>query len=235
MFPLRRKDRLPRCGAVIVAAGSARRMNGIDKIMAQVQGEPMIVHSVRAFQENPCIREIIVVTREALLQPISRLCCERGFDKVTAVVLGGADRVASVEKGVYALSPKTALIAVHDGARPFVTQKIITDTVKMAAQTGAAAPALPVKDTIKVAENGIVKQTPARERLFAVQTPQIFDADLLKGALTNAREKCLPITDDCSAVEAMGMTVSLTEGAECNLKVTTPMDLVLLNAWREEP
>ena len=222
-----------RCSAVIVAAGSARRMQGIDKIMADLDGKPVLWHSIRAFEENPLISEIIIVTREDLLRPVAELCAQSGFKKVKMTVLGGADRLSSVSCGVACTEKRAKLIAVHDGARPLVSQNIIAKTVKKAAEKGAAAPAVPVKDTVKTAEKGAVQNTPDRSKLFAVQTPQIFDADLLRAALVNAAQKELPVTDDCSCVEAMGMRVFLTEGEEKNLKITTPMDLQIAQLWRK--
>lgn len=220
------------CGAVIVAAGTASRMGGIDKVMAPLKGEPMILHTVRAFQENPAIREIVVVTRQDLIGQITALC--KDMDKVTAVVKGGADRPASVEAGLGALSQKLSLVAVQDGARPLISQRVIDRTVRAASTYNAAAPAIPVKDTIKMAKEGVVTQTPDRSRLFAVQTPQIFDRDLLMGALQKAREDQAAITDDCSAVERLGMSVKLVEGEEKNLKVTTPLDLKIAELLMEE-
>lgn len=228
------QKKTPFCSAVIVAAGSARRMQGIDKIMAPLNGKPLIWHTVRAFQEHPDIREILIVTRADLLTEIGQLCRASEFTKVTAVLVGGETRVDSVLAGVSNVSRKAKLIAVHDGARPLVSAGIISETVKCAAKTGASAPAIPVKDTVKTAKNGVVTGTPDRSTLFAVQTPQIFDADLLRAALENARKKQLAVTDDCSAVEAMGMRVTLTEGEERNLKITTPMDLSVAKLWMEE-
>lgn len=223
----------PFCSAVIVAAGSARRMEGIDKIMADLGGKPVIYRAIRAFEDNPEIGEIIVVTREDLVGPISQWCAAWDCKKVRLVLVGGADRLSSVAAGVGAVNKKTTLVAVHDGARPLVSQKIITETVQKAAKTGAAAPAVPVKDTVKQAQNGAVTATPDRSCLFAVQTPQIFDADLLRAALKHASDKSLPVTDDCSCVEALGMRVMLTEGEERNLKITTPMDLKIAELWLE--
>ena len=224
--------KLKYCGAVIVAAGSASRMGGIDKVMAPLGGEPMVVKSVRAFQQCDAIREIVVVTRPDLIVPIRDLCS--GFDKVTAVVAGGKDRPESVSRGLNALSPKATLVAVHDGARPLISWQVIDRAVRAANTYGAAAPAIPVKDTIKLVQGGIVKETPERKNLFAVQTPQVFDFDLLRGALKKAAEDKAEITDDCSAVERMGMSVKIVEGDERNLKVTTPMDLTIAKMLLEE-
>ena len=220
------------CGAVIVAAGNASRMGGIDKVMAPLLGEPMLVRTVRTFQESDVIREIVIVTRKDLLPQVKALCT--GFDKVKTVVEGGADRQSSVSAGLDALSRKVALAAIHDGARPLVSLEVIERTVRAANTYAAAAPAIPVKDTIKAVQGGIVKETPDRSKLQAVQTPQVFDLDLLLGALKNAGDKKLSITDDCSAVEAMGMSVKIVEGDERNIKVTTPLDLKIAQMFLEE-
>ena len=220
------------CAAVIVAAGSASRMGGIDKVMAPLGGEPMIVRTVRTFQSCDAIREIVIVTREDLLVPIMDLC--HGFDKVRAVIVGGNSRDESVRKGLAALSAKTKLVAVQDGARPLVTWQVIDRAVRAANSYGAAAPAVAVKDTIKVVRGGIVAATPDRIALRAVQTPQVFEIDLLAGALARAKQDGAAITDDCSAVERLGMSVKIVEGDERNIKVTTPMDLKIAEMLLEE-
>ena len=223
---------LKSCGAVIVAAGTASRMGVIDKVMAPVGGEPMIVHTVRAFQNCDAIRQIIVVTRQDLIVPIMDLCHE--FSKVQAVMVGGNTRQESVEIGLGALSSDMKLVAVQDGARPLITGQVIDRTVRAAHTYGAAAPAVPVKDTIKVAQGGLITETPDRSTLRAVQTPQVFDVDLLRGALKKAKEDAVAVTDDCSAVERMGMSVKIVEGDERNIKVTTPMDLKIAEILLEE-
>ena len=223
---------LKACGAVIVAAGTASRMGGIDKVMAPVGGEPMIVRTVRAFQNCDAIRQIVVVTRQDLIVPISDLCHE--FDKVKAVMVGGSSRQESVEIGLGALSADMKMVAVQDGARPLITDAVIDRTVRAAHTYGAVAPAIPVKDTIKVVQGGIVASTPNRSALRAVQTPQVFDLDLLKGALKKAKQDGAEVTDDCSAVELMGMSVKIVEGDERNIKVTTPMDLKIAEILLEE-
>ena len=220
------------CGAVIVAAGTASRMGGIDKVMAQLDGEPMICRTVRAFQNCDAIKEIVIVTREDLIIPIGDLC--KDFDKVKAVVSGGKTRDESVGHGLNALSKEVKLAAIQDGARPLVTFEVIDRTVRAANSYGAAAPAVPVKDTIKVVQGGIVKETPDRSRLQAVQTPQVFDIQLLRAALKKAVDDKAQITDDCSAVERMGMSVKIVEGDEQNIKVTTPMDLKIAQMLLEE-
>ena len=230
--PARKLLKLKYCGAVIVAAGSASRMGGIDKVMAPIGGEPMICRTVRQFQECDVIREIVVVTREDLIVPIMDLC--HGYDKVKAVVVGGNTRDASVILGMNTLSDKVKLVAIQDGARPFASWQLIDRVVRAANSYGAAAPAVLVKDTIKVVSGGIVKETPDRSRLQAVQTPQVFDFDLLRGALKKAKADGAAITDDCSAVERLGMSVKIVEGDEKNIKITTPFDLKIAELILEE-
>lgn len=223
---------LKTCGAVIVAAGSASRMGGIDKVMAELGGEPMIKRTVRAFQECDAVKYIVIVTREDLILPIHNLC--REFPKVMEVVAGGKTRQESVQRGVNALDQKVELVAIHDGARPLITWQLIDRCIRASNTYGAAAPAIPVKDTIKTVEGGIVVNTPDRSKLRAVQTPQVFDLDLLQGALLKAQQDGAEVTDDCSAVERLGMKIKIVEGDEKNLKVTTPMDLKIAEMLLEE-
>ena len=230
--PARKLLPLKKCGAVIVAAGTASRMGGIDKVMATLKGEPMIVRTVRTFQNCDAISEIVIVTRSDLIQTIGDLCS--GFDKVKAVVVGGKSRQESVNLGLNALSNKMKLAAVHDGARPLISWQVIDRTVRAANTYGAAAPAIPVKDTIKVVEGFVVKNTPNRDTLRAIQTPQVFDFDMLRGALKKAELDGASVTDDCSAVERLGLTVKIVEGDERNIKVTTPMDLIIAEMLLEE-
>ena len=223
--------RLKRCGAVIVAAGSASRMKGLDKIMEPVGGKPLIAMTVEAFESCDAISEVVIVTRDDLILPVRNAVSH--CKKVTAVVMGGKDRAESVNIGLGALSDKVKLAAVHDGARPLVTWQLIDRVVRVANTYGAAAPAVPVKDTVKVVVGGVVKNTPDRSTLQAVQTPQVFDRDFLRGALKKVRMDGTPITDDCSAVELMGMSVKIVEGDERNIKVTTPTDLAIVRLLAE--
>ena len=220
------------CGAVIVAAGSASRMGGIDKVMASLGGEPMILRTVRAFEDCETVKEIVIVTRKDLMGPIAELCS--GFTKVRTVVQGGSSRQESVKLGLLAFSKEVRLAAVHDGARPLVSGELIDKVIRAAHSYGAAAPAIPVKDTIKVFEGGFIAATPDRSTLRAVQTPQVMDRDLLLGALEKAEQEGTALTDDCSAVEHIGMRVRLVEGEERNLKVTTPLDLKIAELLLEE-
>ena len=215
------------CTAVIVAAGSARRMEGIDKVLAPLGELPVLVHTLYAFQDCPAFDQVVVVTREDLLVEVADLCREYGLDKVTKVVVGGAERIHSVRAGLREVDPEAELIAIHDGARPLVPQQELEQTVEKAAQTGAAAPAVPVTDTIKRGEKGLTVETVDRSSLWAVQTPQIFEAGLIRAAIEKAVEDQVELTDDCAAVERLGMKVSLTQGSRENIKITTPFDLLV--------
>ena len=142
-------------------------------------------------------------------------------------MVGGATRTQSVLAGVRETDPAADVIGVHDGARPFVTPEVLEQVILRAAECGAAAPAVPVHDTIKRAAGGLVEETLNREELFAVQTPQVFEPSLIKAALQKAAEEGATLTDDCAAVERLGMTVCLTRGSDENIKITTPADLNL--------
>lgn len=214
------------CGAIIVAAGSAQRMQGIDKMLTPLLGVPVLLRTVRALSESERIDKIYIVTRKDLLEQV-RVLCEKE-PKLAAVVAGGESRAESVLRGLEAAEEELA--AIHDGARPLVTAKVIDEAILEAEEMGAAAPATPVHDTIKVAHGGTVTRTPDRSSLFAVQTPQVFQRKEIIRVLKEALEKDLPLTDDCSAAEAAGLTVRLTKGSEENLKITVPTDLILAEA-----
>lgn len=229
----RRKKTAVTCSAVVVAAGSARRMEGIDKILAPLGELPVIVHTLYAFQDCPAFDEIVVVTREDLLVEVSRLCKEYKLDKVTKVIAGGAERMLSVRAGLQEVRPDADMVAIHDGARPLVTQEILEEVVKRAAVTGAAVPAIPITDTVKRAEGGVTVETVDRSALWAVQTPQVFEFGLIRTAVEKAVADEENLTDDCAAVERLGMKVSLTTGSRENIKITTPFDLLLGEAILE--
>ncbi|MDD6160443.1 MAG: 2-C-methyl-D-erythritol 4-phosphate cytidylyltransferase [Oscillospiraceae bacterium] len=229
LFRRKAKKAAPVCSVVVVAAGSSARM-GQDKIMMQVGDLPVIVHTLKAFESVPEVAEVVVVTRDDLISEIAGLCKVFDLQKVTKVVCGGSTRAESSRIGALEVRGDTPLIAVHDGARPFVSEQVIRAVIEKAAAAGAAAPAIPVKDTIKVARNGVVESTPDRSTLFCVQTPQVFDASLLRAALQKAVDDGADVTDDCSAVERMGMKVALTPGDERNIKLTTPDDIRLAEA-----
>ena len=230
----RKKKKAPGilCSAVVVAAGSSTRM-GTDKLMLTLGGIPVIVRTLKAVEAAPSVDEIILVTREDMMVPLSQLCQGFALTKVTKVIRGGKTRTESVRLGTLEASVDAQVIAIHDGARPFVTTEVIEGAIAQALESGAAAPAVPVKDTIKVARKGIVESTPDRASLFAVQTPQVFEASLIRAALQKALDDGAELTDDCSAVERLGMKVVLTEGDVRNLKLTTPEDILTAEALLE--
>lgn len=221
----------PRCTALVAAAGASSRMEGVNKVLEPLEGVPVLARTLVSFQLAEEIDEIVVAAREEDLVEISRMCRTYDITKCTKVVRGGESRVHSVLLAALEASPDSALLAVQDGARPLVTPELIGRVVSAAARCGAAAPAVAVKDTVKaVREDGAVERTLERETLRAVQTPQVFEASLLKAALQSALESGAPVTDDCSAVERLGKVAFLVEGEEENLKITTPMDLILAEA-----
>ena len=230
LFKRAREARRPRCAALVAAAGSASRMGGVDKQLTELDGVPVLVRTLLALENARRVDTIVVAAREDQLVEISRLCREYGITKCAKVVRGGENRVHSVL--LAALEAGDAeLLAVQDGARPLTTPQLIDEVIALAERCGAAAPAVPVKDTVKqVRSDGAVERTLDRSALRAVQTPQVFQADLLKAALQSALESGAAVTDDCGAVERLGKTVYLTEGDETNLKITTPADLILAEA-----
>lgn len=232
-FRKRKKEAGPSCSVVVVAAGSSTRM-GFDKVLADVGGLPVIVRCLKSFEKAPSVSEVVVVTRTDLVPEVARLCQDFGLSKVVKVIRGGENRTQSARLGTLECASKAKLIAIHDGARPFVTVQVIEDAVAQAAVNGAAAPAVPVKDTIKAAHDGLVERTLDRTELYAVQTPQVFDGDLIRAALQKAVDDGVSLTDDCAAVERLGMRVSLTPGDERNIKLTTPADLLIGEILSEE-
>jgi len=226
----RKKEKMPTCSAVILAAGSSQRM-GKDKTFMQVGSMPVLVRTLLAFEKSEHVDEIIVVTRVDKIEDTAELCHGNGISKLRMVIGGGATRMESALAGVSACKKDAKLIAIHDGARPFVTNELISRTVYAAEKFISAVPAIPSTDTLKeVDENGVVISTPDRSRIFRVQTPQIFHADMIKGALTKAASEHLPITDDCSAMDMMGIKTHVVEGDVDNIKLTTPNDIITAEA-----
>ena len=225
-------DRYRTVGAVIAAAGSSSRMGGRDKLAEPLDGIPVILQTLAAVEAVPEIREIVVVTREDRVEEYRRLLGQ--CSRLRAVVPGGSTRQESVRNGVRALSPDCTLAAIHDGARPLVTPEVFARCIEAARSCGAATAAVPVKDTIKLAdEAGRVLDTPDRSRLWAVQTPQIFDRERYLRAAEEAERRGLSCTDDCQLFEAMGWEVQLVMGDYRNLKLTTPEDFLAAGAYLE--
>ncbi len=220
------------CTAIVPAAGRSVRM-GEDKLLLPLGEVPVILRTLRTLESSRYITEIIVAVREEQIVPLGQLCKDAALTKVRKIVIGGETRSASVLAGLREADPASELIAVHDGDRPLVTVEIINAAIEKAAERGAAAPAVPVKDTIKRVSDGKVTETLDRSTLYAVQTPQVFEHGLILGALEKALTEEADITDDCSAVERIGMPVCLTEGSYDNIKLTTPEDLAVAEAILE--
>ena len=213
---------LPAVTAIVVAAGASRRM-GFDKLSYRLpDGRTVLETSCAALAAHPAITQLVLVCggNRAVCEAIAAAC-----PKPCAVVQGGATRADSVRNGLAAATGE--LVAIHDAARPFVSESVITAALTAAAETGAAAPAVPVKDTVKVADpSGRVLDTPDRATLYAVQTPQCFRRALYTRALAAVTgEKARLVTDDCSLFELAGLPVRLTEGDYANYKITTKEDL----------
>lgn len=227
------KREYPVCSAVVAAAGSSRRMGGGNKLLLPLDGIPVLVRTLRALEEATLVREIVVASREEDLLVIGDLCKTYGIFKPVKIVCGGETRAASVLAATMECREDAAFIAVHDGARPLATPELIDNVIRLAFRTNAAAPAVAVKDTIKVVEENKVVTTPDRDTLRCIQTPQVFDVALLRAALQAAVAGEIPITDDCSAVERLGKEIYLTEGSYENIKITTPEDMALATAILE--
>lgn len=226
----KRGPRRPYCSFLLAAGGSSVRMGGEDKLLACVGGMPVLARALLAADRAAGVDEIIVAVREEQLLPYAELCRAYRPEKPLKLIAGGSTRAESVYRAALEANAEAQLLAVHDAARPLVTPGRIDTVIELARRCGAAAPAIPVRDTIKVAEGGIVRETPDRSRLFAVQTPQVFDAQLLRAALAAALGDGVQVTDDCSAVERLGKEVTLTDGDEENIKITTPLDLLVAEA-----
>ena len=217
------------CSAVVLAAGSSTRM-GEDKLNMKLGDLPVLAHTLRAINGCECVTEIIVVTRFDRLESVAALCRDYGIHKCKCVVKGGANRNESALAGLMQIDRRARLVMIHDGARPLVTEDIIKAAVHGAALYKCAAPAIPVTDTIKRHENHKVLETLRRDELAAIQTPQVFMTDIIKAALCAAIRDGKEYSDDCAAVEAMGVPVRLTEGSAENIKITRPVDIVLAEA-----
>jgi 2-C-methyl-D-erythritol 4-phosphate cytidylyltransferase len=213
--------------AIIVAAGKGTRMGAnVDKLWLEVAGRPVIAHTWKQFNDAPCVDEIILVVRDGLQSHFAELAKKFNFQKKFQIVIGGAERQDSVWNGLNALSSKTEIVAIQDAARPCTSAELIAATVAAARETGAAVAAQPVTDTIKETADGkIISRTVDRAKLWSVQTPQTFRVDVIRRAISVAREKRLILTDDTAACELIGQPVQLVKSAAPNPKVTVPADL----------
>lgn len=219
------------CTAIVAAAGSSTRMGkGFNKLMAPLGGIPVLARTLQALDHADSVDAIVIAAREEDILPFSDLCRTYGIRKPVKVVRGGANRTESVLLAALEADERTELLAVQDGARPLVTPQLIDAVVLKADRCNAAIPVVPVKDTVKVVREEQVDATPDRSTLAAVQTPQVFEASLLKAALQAALDADAPQTDDSAAVERLGKLVYCVDGEDTNIKITTPIDLVVAEA-----
>ena len=210
--------------AILVCAGNASRMGGINKILMPLGDSTVVGHSMLAFEQSPDIIEIIVVTKEEYFPSVRQAAETLGISKLTHVTTGGSTRQQSVMQGLRLVSKDSQYIAIHDGARPLVRPEHIAKVIRDASVFGGATLGVPVKDTIKVVDDGLITDTPHRPSLWITQTPQVFRKRLYFEAVDFAAEHGLDFTDDCQLVEAIGGKVYMTEGSYTNIKITTPED-----------
>ena len=206
----RKKERHPRCAALVPAAGRSERMGGTDKLTAPLCGVPVLLRTLRALDEAALIDEIVVAVSPERLEEIAALCAGANVKTPLRVVEGGGSRTQSVLLAALAAGDSCELLAVHDGARPLILPEQVDDMVRL------------------------VQSTPDRKTLYAVQTPQVFQANILKAALQSAIQAGADITDDCSAVERLGKEVWLAPGWRENIKITTREDLTMAEAFLRE-
>ncbi len=218
--------------AIIVAAGSSVRM-GTDgsKQFIPLLGKPAILHTLTAFQNSENIDEIIIVCREQDSSKIKELAEENGISKLSCLVNGGDSRAQSVKNGIGAVCSDSKFLAIHDGARPLISTEEINKVIERAFETDAATLGTPVTDTIKVVnEDNLIENTPQRSTLRAVQTPQVFDREMYEFALEKAGDELDSFTDDCSLIENLGMQIEIVDGSTENIKLTTPIDIIIAEA-----
>ena len=224
---LKKEEKPLTCAAVVLGAGSAQRM-GFDKMTVMLDGQPVLVRAVNAFQQSSLIEEIVVVTKSDRIEEIADLCRQYNLTKVSAVVCGGKTRTESALAGVMALKKDCRLTAIHDGARPLVSQELIEACIRKASIQYAAIPVVKSTDTLRgIDEKGALTGIYDRDGIVRVQTPQVFLTELVKGALSDAVQKELTFTDDATAVERLGVRIQAVDGEEDNLKLTTPQDLMI--------
>lgn len=213
----------------IAAAGMGRRMNSdINKQFIPINGRPMIQLTLEKFDELPYIDEIFLIIREGEEEMIQSILNQMELSHEIGLVVGGNERQDSIYEGIKRVPQNTEIVLTHDGARPFVQKEEIEEIICSAIKYGAATLMTPMKDTVKISEDGVwSKVTPDRSKLFAVQTPQGFKKDILLKAYKQAFDEKYYGTDDCSLVEKAGYRIKLVQGSYHNIKITTPEDLIL--------
>ncbi len=215
--------------AIIVAAGEGKRFGGaVPKQFVEISGKPLIIHTLERFELCPVVDEIIVVLPAAQAATFSEITRNYHLQKLSKTVSGGATRSASVLNGLKVVNSETAeIVAVHDGARPFVSVAEITETIKKAKENGAACLTAPVTDTIKEISDGKIVRTLERSRLRRALTPQCFRYDILRRAFEENNFNAADATDECFLVEKLGVEISIVEGSAKNIKITHKEDFAL--------
>lgn len=221
---------------IVVAAGSGSRMGALmKKQYLPLHGKPILIRTLQTLAQSPQIARIVLVVAEDDIDFVQEMVHSHSVPKIGAVVSGGAERQDSVAMGLRALHADSRLVLVHDAARPLVSQEEITSVIRAAVGVGAATLGVPVKDTIKRVESGLVVETLPREELWAVHTPQAFRRDWLEEAHHRSAQIGGIGTDDASLVEWAGFRVAMVQGSYQNLKITTPEDLVIAEAlWQRK-
>ncbi len=222
--------------AIIVAAGSGNRLGGeVPKQFQLLRGKPILCHTLQVFEHCDLIENIVVVASEEWLGYVSQQMVDRfAISKIKKVVTGGKQRQDSVFAGLQALKGEAEIVAVHDGVRPFITDDKLKEVIDAALKFGAAILAVPPRDTIKIEKSGFVEKTPSRDKLWCVQTPQVFKFDLIYNAYVKAFEHGIYHTDDSALVERLGWQVKIVEGEQENIKITVPFDLKIAESILSE-
>ena len=221
--------------AIVLAAGQGKRMHSkVQKQFLEIQGYPVLYYSLHCFQESPLIQDIILVTGEEMISYCEQEIVKKyGFSKVRKVTAGGKERYDSVYAGLLCCQD-TDYVYIHDGARPFITEEMVQRGYEAVKRTNACVMGMPSKDTVKLADSsGYIKETPDRKIVWNIQTPQIFSYDLIRGAYESIRKKDMTgVTDDAMVVEQeTGTKILLVEGSYQNIKITTPEDLAIAEAF----
>ena len=224
-----------KCTAIVLAAGQGKRMNSkIQKQFLEIGGKPVLYYSLHCFQECSRIQEIILVTGKDMIEYCKqKIVGKYGFTKVKKVIEGGKERYDSVYAGLCSCE-NTDYVFIHDGARPFITEEILQRGFEAVEKTGACVVGMPSKDTVKLSDaDGFIKGTPDRKIVWNIQTPQIFSYDLIRGAFESIRKKDMSnVTDDAMVVEQeTGTKILLVKGSYRNIKITTPEDLAIAEAF----
>lgn len=224
-----------KCTAIVLAAGQGKRMNSdVQKQFLKVKGYPVLYYALRCFEDNPLIQDIILVTgKESIAYCKEEIVKKYSFTKVSQVIEGGKERYDSVYAGLLACK-ECDYVFIHDGARPFITAEILERGMEGVKKTGACVIGMPSKDTVKIADtDGCVMETPDRKLVWNIQTPQIFQYNLIRSAHESIRKKEMQnITDDAMIIEQeTGIKIVLAEGSYKNIKITTPEDLVIAEAF----